>query len=55
MTDVRFEWDPRKSRTNKAKHGVSFEEARPRSWTSTLESSRIRSTQTMRNGLCSSA
>ena len=28
MADVRFEWDPRKSRTNKAKHGVSFEEAR---------------------------
>ena len=28
MADIRFEWDPRKSRTNKAKHGVSFEEAR---------------------------
>ena len=28
MRDVRFEWDPRKSRSNKAKHGVSFEEAR---------------------------
>jgi hypothetical protein len=28
MADVRFEWDPRKSRANKAKHGVSFEEAR---------------------------
>jgi uncharacterized DUF497 family protein len=28
MADVRFEWDPRKSRSNKAKHGVSFEEAR---------------------------
>ena len=28
MADFRFEWDPRKSRANKAKHGVSFEEAR---------------------------
>jgi hypothetical protein len=28
MADVRFEWDPRKSRANKVKHGVSFEEAR---------------------------
>lgn len=28
MSDVRFEWDPRKSRSNKAKHGISFEEAR---------------------------
>ena len=28
MAVVRFEWDPRKSRGNKAKHGVSFEEAR---------------------------
>jgi|SRR5580700_7991853 uncharacterized DUF497 family protein len=28
MADVRFEWDPRKSRRNKAKHGVTFEEAR---------------------------
>jgi uncharacterized protein len=28
MADVRFEWDPRKSRANKAKHGVSFAEAR---------------------------
>jgi uncharacterized DUF497 family protein len=28
MADVRFEWDPRKSRSNKAKHGVTFEEAR---------------------------
>jgi hypothetical protein len=27
MADVRFEWDPRRSRANKAKHGVSFEEA----------------------------
>ncbi|MBI4513722.1 MAG: BrnT family toxin [Gemmatimonadetes bacterium] len=24
---MRFEWDPRKGRTNVAKHGVSFEEA----------------------------
>ena len=28
MADIRFEWDPRKSRANKSKHGVSFEEAR---------------------------
>jgi len=28
MADVRFEWDPRKSRANQTKHGVSFEEAR---------------------------
>ena len=27
MADVRFEWDSRKSRANKTKHGVSFEEA----------------------------
>jgi uncharacterized protein len=24
---MRFEWDPRKARSNAAKHGVSFEEA----------------------------
>ncbi len=28
MRDIRYEWDPRKSRSNKTKHGVSFEEAR---------------------------
>lgn len=28
MVEVRFEWDSKKSRINKAKHGVSFEEAR---------------------------
>ena len=28
MGDVRFEWDARKSRANKKKHGVAFEEAR---------------------------
>jgi uncharacterized DUF497 family protein len=28
VSDIRFEWDPRKNRANKAKHGVSFEEAR---------------------------
>ena len=27
MSDLRFEWDDRKSRTNKQKHKVSFEEA----------------------------
>lgn len=28
MTDLKFEWDTRKEKTNKKKHGVSFEEAR---------------------------
>lgn len=28
MSDLRFEWDPRKSAANQKKHGVSFEEAR---------------------------
>ena len=28
MSDIRFEWDDRKSRESKRKHGVSFEEAR---------------------------
>ncbi len=28
MPQLRFEWDARKSRANKSKHGVSFEEAR---------------------------
>ena len=28
MRAIRFEWDPRKSGSNKAKHGISFEEAR---------------------------
>jgi uncharacterized DUF497 family protein len=27
MTDIQFEWDDRKSRENKRKHKVSFEEA----------------------------
>lgn len=27
MIEIRFEWDERKSRENKRKHGVSFEEA----------------------------
>ena len=28
MSDtLRFEWDPRKAKANRAKHGVSFEEA----------------------------
>jgi len=27
MTEMRFEWDEAKSRRNKRKHGVSFEEA----------------------------
>lgn len=28
MTEIHFEWDPRKARGNLRKHGVSFEEAR---------------------------
>ena len=28
MSDLRFQWDERKNRSNKKKHGVSFEEAR---------------------------
>jgi uncharacterized DUF497 family protein len=28
MSDLRFEWDPRKASANARKHGVSFEEAR---------------------------
>jgi uncharacterized protein len=28
MRELQFQWDPRKSRANKSKHGVSFEEAR---------------------------
>ena len=27
MSQIRFEWDPRKARSNEKKHGVSFEEA----------------------------
>jgi uncharacterized protein len=27
MPEIQFEWDPAKSRSNKRKHGVSFEEA----------------------------
>ena len=27
MTQIRFEWNPRKARSNEDKHGVSFEEA----------------------------
>jgi uncharacterized protein len=28
MTSLRFEWDEAKNRSNRRKHGVSFEEAR---------------------------
>lgn len=28
MTSLRFEWDDAKSRSNRRKHGISFEEAR---------------------------
>jgi uncharacterized DUF497 family protein len=27
MSEIEFEWDPRKDRANQAKHGVSFSEA----------------------------
>ncbi len=27
MAEITFQWDPRKSRANRAKHGISFEEA----------------------------
>jgi len=27
MSQIRFEWDPRKAQSNERKHGVSFEEA----------------------------
>jgi len=27
MSQIRFEWDPRKAKSNAQKHGVSFEEA----------------------------
>jgi len=27
MSEIRFEWDPRKATSNEKKHGVSFEEA----------------------------
>jgi len=28
MSQIRFEWDPHKAKSNAQKHGVSFEEAR---------------------------
>ena len=28
MSQIRFEWDPKKARSNEKKHGVSFDEAR---------------------------
>ncbi len=28
VTELRFAWDPRKAASNRAKHGVTFEEAR---------------------------
>jgi len=28
MTELHFEWDPRKASANAAKHGVTFEEAK---------------------------
>lgn len=28
MGEIKFEWDPGKARSNKAKHGVSFSEAK---------------------------
>lgn len=32
MTEIRFEWDPAKARSNQKKHGVSFEEAKSVFW-----------------------
>lgn len=32
MSDLRFEWDERKSQRNEEKHGVSFEEAKTVFW-----------------------
>ncbi len=32
MSEIRFEWDPKKARSNEQKHGVSFEEARSVFW-----------------------
>ncbi len=28
MSEIRFEWDPKKAKSNEKKHGVSFDEAR---------------------------
>ena len=28
MSQIRFQWDPRKAKSNEKKHGISFEEAR---------------------------
>ena len=28
MSDLRFEWDPRKAAANERRHGISFEEAK---------------------------
>lgn len=28
MSDLRFEWDPKKDAANRRKHGISFDEAR---------------------------
>lgn len=28
MSDLRFEWDPRKAASNERRHGISFEEAK---------------------------
>jgi uncharacterized DUF497 family protein len=27
MSEIRFQWDPRKAKSNESKHGVSFDEA----------------------------
>lgn len=32
MSEIRFEWDPRKAHSNEEKHGVSFEEAKSVFW-----------------------
>lgn len=32
MTEIRFEWDPAKAKSNERKHGVSFVEAKTMFW-----------------------
>jgi uncharacterized protein len=32
MTELRFEWDPAKAKSNEKKHGVTFEEAKSAFW-----------------------
>jgi len=52
MTPLRFEWDDAKNRSNRRKHGISFEEARTAFLDETPASYLIRITRTTRSGLC---